>query len=121
MSNSTGKPRILSITYDESLRDTRQMILEKAGYATTSALGFVESQALCRRAGEFDLVVIGHTLPTPDKLALIQIVKEGSGTTVLCLRNPGVSVVPEADYSTDRTDPEGLVDAVEKALSGKRR
>jgi DNA-binding NtrC family response regulator len=115
-----SKPRILSITYDESLRDTRQMILEKAGYATTSALGFMDAQSLCRTGG-FDLVVIGHTLPTPDKLALIKIIKEESGTTVLCLRNPGVPVVPEADYSTDRTDPEGLVEAVKTALRGKRR
>ena len=115
-----SKAKILSITYDEPLLRTRQMILENAGYVAISALGFVEAQSLCRDRS-FDLIIIGHTLPTLDKLALIKIVKEASRTPVLCLRNSGVPVPPEADYSSERTDPEGLVEAVKAALSGNRR
>jgi DNA-binding response OmpR family regulator len=115
-----SKPKILSITYDESLQRTRQMILVNAGYVAVSALGFVAAQSLCTDRS-FDLIIIGHTLPTADKLALIKIIKEASGTAVLCLRNSGVPVPPGADYSTDRTDPEGLVEAVKAALSARNR
>lgn len=111
---SQGK--ILCISYDESIMQTREMILRNAGYDVTSALGFVEAQRLCAEQ-PFDVVVIGHTLPVKDKLALIQCAKQGGRTATLCLRSPGDPVLSQADYSTDRTDPEGLVTAVKAALS----
>lgn len=115
-----SKPKILSITYNESLQRTRQLILDKAGFDTTSALGFVEAQSLCAK-GSFDLVVIGHSIPRPDKLALLKFAKEKCGSATLCLRKPNDPVLPEADYSTDRTDPNGLIEAVKAALNARKR
>jgi hypothetical protein len=115
-----SKPKILSITYNESLQRTRQMILDKAGFDAISALGFVEAQSLCAQ-GPFDLVIVGHSIPVADKLALLKFAKEGCGAVTLCLRRPNGPVLSEADYSTDRSDPEGLVEAVKLALGSRKR
>lgn len=110
--------KVLSITYEEPLMQTREMILHKAGFDVTSGLGFVEAQALCTER-QFDLVIIGHAIPTKDKLALIQCAKQG-GARVLCLRNPNDPVLPQADYSTDRTDPDGLIEAIKTLLAQRQ-
>jgi hypothetical protein len=39
--------RILSISYDEPLLVTREMMLEQAGFTVTSALGFTEAIEKC--------------------------------------------------------------------------
>ena len=111
--------RVLSITYDESLLQTREMILSKAGFDVTSALGFVDAQRLCAEQ-DFDVVVIGHTLPRNDKLALLRCAKQGGTAATLCLRNPSDPVMTDADYSTDRIDPEGLVKAVHETLARRK-
>ena len=108
--------RILSISYDPSLLQTREMILRNAGYDVTSALGFVEAQRLCAEQ-QFDVIVIGHTIPIKDKLALIRCAKQGQRAATLCLRKASDPVVEEADYSTDKTDPGTLVEAVNTALA----
>jgi Response regulator containing CheY-like receiver, AAA-type ATPase, and DNA-binding domains len=113
----SAKSRILSITYDESLLRTRELILRKAGFDVTSALGFVEARSLCA-ANRFDLVVVGHSIPVDDKIAILKFAKEGCSAATLCLRKPNSRVLPEADYSTDKTDPRGLVEAVNAALAG---
>lgn len=115
-----SKARILSITYNESLMQTREMILRNAGYDVTSALGFVEAQSVCAEQ-PFDLVIVGHSIPTNDKLAIIKCAKARTGAVVLCLRKPNAPVLREADYSTDETDPGGLVAAVKSALANGRR
>jgi hypothetical protein len=111
-----SKSKILCVSYDESLLRTRDMILRKAGYDVTAALGFVEAQRLCAEQ-KFDVVVIGHTIPANDKLALIQCAQQGAGAAALCLRKPNDPVLREPDYSTDRTDPDGLVEAVKTTLA----
>lgn len=107
--------RILNISNDESLLHTRQWVLQHAGFEVISALGFVEAQAKCLEGG-FDLMIVGHTMPQKDKAALIKLMKSGCGVRVLSLRRHGQEPLPEADYSTDRTDPEGLLQAVNHVL-----
>ena len=75
----------------------------------------MEAQAKCVECG-FDLIIVGHTIPPEDKAALIKLVKSGCGSCILSLRRPDAEPLPEADYSTDRTDPEGLLEAVRHAL-----
>ena len=108
--------RVLSISYEEPLLRTREMILRNAGFDVTSALGFVEAQRFCAEQ-KFDVVVIGHTIPTSDKLALIQSARRDARADTLCLRKAGEPLVPEADYSTDRTGPDELVEAVKNLLA----
>src|SRR5512146_3285696 len=63
---------ILSVSYDENLLDTRRALLEKRGHQVTSALGFTQSAARCAE-GNFDLFILGHSIPIDDKQELIRI------------------------------------------------
>lgn len=65
------RKRILSVSYDASLLATRRMMLEQQGYNVTSALGFTAALEACR-GDEFDLFILGHSIPAKDKAALIQ-------------------------------------------------
>src|SRR5947209_3466274 len=107
--------RILSISYDDSLLRTRHWILERAGYEVTSALGFLEAQEACLKT-RFDLVVIGHSIPLKDKIALARLAQTGCGAAILSLRIVGQEPIPEATFSTERSDPEALLETVQQAL-----
>ena len=107
--------RVLNISYDESLLQTRHWILEQAGYEVKSALGFMEAEAECRN-GRFDLVIVGHSLPRRDKIALAEATRSGCRAKVLSLRKQGQEPIPEADYASDSIDPDGLLEAVRNAL-----
>jgi DNA-binding response OmpR family regulator len=63
--------RILSVSYDQALLATRKMLLEHRGYDVTSALGFSDAVEQCQNC-DFDLFIIGHSIPEKDKLNLIK-------------------------------------------------
>lgn len=108
--------RILSVSYDESLLSTRQLILQHAGYEVTSALGFTDALEHCKK-GEFDLVLIGHSIPREDKQTLVKVTRMVSQAPVLSILRPTSAPLAEADYSVQSADgPEALVAAVDKAL-----
>lgn len=107
---------ILSISYDQSLLKTQHWILQKQGYDVVSVLGFVEAAEACAKVG-YDLLILGQTLPKEDKAALAKLAKNFCGTRVLSLRGYGQQPIAEADYSTDQTDPRGLIEAVDRALT----
>jgi DNA-binding NtrC family response regulator len=108
--------RILSVSYDESLLATRQMILERAGFEVVSALGFSEALERCKKSN-FDLVLLGHTIPIKDKASLIPSLKQHC-TRVLSIRRPGFPPAPGADFSVDSQEgPEALIAAVKSALA----
>lgn len=83
--------RILSVSYDVSLLATRGMLLEQRGYSVTSALGFTQALAECRTAS-FDLFILGHSIPEPDKLELIKTFRK----TALRLFSPLSALVRTA-------------------------
>jgi CheY-like chemotaxis protein len=61
---------MLSISYDQTLLVTRQLILEQQGYEVVSAFGFAEAMQICSTRHDFDLVLMGHSMPQKDKMAL---------------------------------------------------
>jgi hypothetical protein len=50
-----AKKRILSISYDQALLVTRQLILEQQGYEVSSAFGFAEAMEICSFPARFRL------------------------------------------------------------------
>lgn len=44
---------ILSVSYDQPLLVTRQLILEQAGYDVSSAFGFAEAMEVCKDPARF--------------------------------------------------------------------
>jgi PleD family two-component response regulator len=111
------KKRILSISYDEPLLQTRQMLLENAGYDVTSALGYVEALETCTARKNFDLILMGHSMPRKDKTTLINTLRPICEARILSIRRHGDDPLPEADASIDSLDgPHVLLDVVKKIL-----
>jgi CheY-like chemotaxis protein len=65
------RKHILCISHNVSLLRTREMILRGAGHEVTSALGLEAALSHCNSSVEFDLCVIGHSVPSAQKQVLI--------------------------------------------------
>jgi DNA-binding response OmpR family regulator len=110
--------RILSVSYNQLLLRTRQMLLESKGHEVVSSLGFTQSFSHCKRK-KFDLFILGHSIPHSDKRALITAFRKQNRAPIISLRrSPGDELVDGADYHTE-TDPELLLQLVDEVLSGK--
>ncbi len=109
--------RILSISYNEPLLQTRELLLKKAGYDVTSALGFAEALEICTAHQDFDLVLMGHSMPQKDKTALLHALRPKCTAPLLSIRRHGDDPLPGAEYSVDSHDgPAVLIEAVIQAL-----
>jgi len=111
----TMSKRILSVSYDFGLLATRQMLLQMGGYTVTSALGFTEALENCQ-SPEFDLFILGHSIPKKDKQELIRTFRETCAAPILSLDRIGEERV-QSDFYANPYDPEELLKIVEKILS----
>ena len=113
--------KILSISYDEPLLTTREMLLAQAGYEVTSALGFDEAMKHCEGPA-YDLVILGHSIPRRDTQDLLRQVRRSAKVPVVSLRRYGEDPTPGADYSVENSEgPQVLLGAVKKALGARRK
>jgi DNA-binding response OmpR family regulator len=112
---------ILNVSYDESLLDSRELVLNSAGYAVESTRSIEE--ALTRfRERHFHLVLIGYTVPELDRKQFVSLIRQ---------HDPSVPVVfissegePIDDPSVDITTvnhPEKLLQSVSVALRTERK
>ena len=100
--------RILSVSYDEPLLRTRRMMLEAQGYEVTSCACLEEALKGCKEK-TFDLLILGHSIPTIDKHRLIGTFRRYSPAIIISLiRHSGDDFVAGADYHF-QTDPEPLL------------
>ena len=81
---------ILTVGFDLSLMRTRSLVLQSAGYIVESASSLKEAVARFR-AGDFDLVLLCHSIPTKDRDHLTCLIRAtGSLTPVVSIaRNLG--------------------------------
>jgi len=113
-------PHILSISYDDTLLQTRQLLLETRGYDVTSSFGFTESLEHCRQK-HWDLIIIGHSIPNPDKRALITQFRRNCQAPVLALRRFGEPDLEGADHSITPDQPEQLLNMVDGIFANAER
>jgi DNA-binding response OmpR family regulator len=111
--------RILSVSYDDILLTTREMLLADRGYEVTSVLGFTAAEEQCHNDG-FDLFILGHSIPDRDKLHLIQTFKENCSAPILSLERIGENQVP-CDFHASPDDPAKFVQVVYDILTGKEQ
>ena len=109
------RKRILSVSYDPSLLATRGMLLEQRGYSVTSALGFTQAIALCRTP-EFDLFILGHSIPNSDKLELRNTFRENCPAPIVSLARHGEDPVP-SDFHISPDNPEELLTKVDEIMA----
>jgi DNA-binding NtrC family response regulator len=110
--------RILSVSYDVSLLETRKMLLEQKGYSVVNSHGFSQALASCRAGGRFDLFILGHSIPHDDKLALIESFRTHCPGPILSLERHGEDFVP-CDYHASPDDPGKFLETIENILNGR--
>ena len=108
--------RILSISYDPQLLLTRQMLLQAMGHEVVSAEGFAEALEQCENIHDFDLIVLGHTVPHKDKEALIRHCKAQGSSSLLALLRPHEPPLDDGTTSVESGDPRGFIEAVRKLV-----
>ena len=109
--------RILSISYDAVLLRTREMILARAGYAVSSVSNLGDALQQCA-TDHFDAVIVGHTLQTKDKRAIVAALKDNCSAPVLVLLRAGEARIPGADSCVVAADgPAVMLDALRQLLS----
>ncbi len=108
--------RILSVSYDETLLRTRELLLKSAGHKTTSALQHKEAMEKCRQTG-YELVIIGHSIAKADKLEIIACFRKNNPRAiVIALTRGGESRLREVDHYINPGDPEELLRAIGRVL-----
>jgi len=112
---------VLSISYDLDLLRSREMLLRRMGHSVTSAEGFAQASRVCKlREGEFDLIVLGHSIPPDEKRMIIDFL-HGYSCPVLALLRPNEEPACEATRSVQADDPGALLATVEELVRGRRR
>jgi DNA-binding response OmpR family regulator len=106
---------ILSVSYDASLLATRRMLLEQRGFKVTSALGYTQAIAHCN-SPEFDLFILGHSIPLADKLELIRTFRQNCAAPILSLERHGEERVA-GDFHASPDEPEEFLATVEKIFA----
>jgi len=91
------------------------MLLEQAGYAVISAEGFAQALEACK--SEYDLIIMGHSIPRDDKRLIIYDLRQcGCYAPVLSLLRAGEEAIPEAVKEID-PHPQHVLDTVETMLT----
>jgi len=111
-----AKKRILSLATDSSLLTLRAMILQAAGYEVHSASNLLQVIE-AYKSGDFDLVLIGHTISEKEKRRIASKLRElGTNGSVLelCLISPEI---PNVDYWMIEAGPQVLLDKIHEILS----
>jgi len=106
-------PRILSISYDQALLHTRAIMLSREGFEVESAVGFTAAIQACEK-GRFDLVIMGHSIPSEDKSAIVKQLRAVCSTPVLALRRPNDPPVRTAEYNLDSSDPQRFLSYIKE-------
>ena len=96
---------VLSIGYDLTLLQTRQLVLETEGYSVLSVQGN-EAGKEAARSRPFDVYVIGHDASHAERYQLLTWLKERfPDKPVVVLRRSRYESFPGADCVGDVDDP----------------
>jgi len=108
--------KILSVVGDRTLGATRRELLQSAGYAVVTTTSVTEALLQLGSTG-WDLVIIGHALPTTERDLLIKE-SRARGVPMLLLHLGEVGLVRNADFHFDLGDgPEAFLACVADSLT----
>lgn len=107
--------RIVSVSYDETLLLTRELLLKTVKHQVTSCLGYVE--ALRCADTHFDVAIVGHSIPKQDKLDIIAAFRRNNPEVIIvALTRAGEGRLNEVDVYVTPGDPEELIRAIDRVL-----
>ncbi len=108
--------RVLSVSYERTLLETRAMILRQHGFAVSSVDNLSDALSICGKES-FDAAVIGHSIGVAERRQISATVRETSpGVFVVALRSNFGDNVSFADTAVDAFRPEELVAALDDNL-----
>jgi CheY-like chemotaxis protein len=112
---------LLNVGYDQALLSTRTLVLRSAGYIVESAVS-IEEAFQRFRTGDFDLVILCHSIPEEARQRLIQQIRDyGSATPVVFIAANAAAGDRFADFSVDSL-PRSLLRTIDAVLSeGSRK
>jgi DNA-binding NtrC family response regulator len=111
--------RILSLSSDSTLARTREMILSAAGFRVATCTDSEEAVQACRRR-DFDLIVIGHSIPLGERKNVLAQVRVLCQTPVLALLRHGEAPLLGADYVFDASQsPVQLLETIMNIFSAE--
>lgn len=108
---------ILSVSRDERLLRTREMVLESAGWQVVPAM---ETDEALRRFQEqdFDVVVLGHSIPSSERIWLAQTMKSIRSNVpivMVCIQGDNTFSTKFADARVGSLDgPVVLINAIRR-------
>jgi DNA-binding response OmpR family regulator len=107
---------VLAVGLDAQLLDTRKMLLQSAGYIVTTGGSIKEAFHLFVN-GDFDLVMLCHTIPEKDRGGLICMIRaSGSCTPVVTIS----TLAGQRDFFADatlETDPPKFLGRIRDLLA----
>lgn len=101
--------RVLSISYDVVLLNTRAMILEREGYTVTSAQTLRDAIELLQRTS-FDAAIIGHSIPVEEQRQMAAAIRQQCPhAPVIALTRREGERLAFADRAIEAQKPEEMV------------
>jgi CheY-like chemotaxis protein len=115
-SNPRG-PLVLVVSAESTLRQTRTLLLEGAGYKVVAAESRHKASQIAQQF-DFDVAILDHTLDKRDRIRLVRLVRElAPATRILVLHKSGADC--GADLCLDsREGPEQVISSVKMLLEG---
>jgi DNA-binding response OmpR family regulator len=109
---------LLSVGNDPELMKVRSLVLLQAGYALREARNGQEAVKIFAD-GDFDLVIICHTVPEEARIRLIKTVRlESPSAKIIVIRKDGELSARMADETVHSLDgPEALLQTVKQSLA----
>jgi len=106
--------RILSVSYDDTLLRTRELLLEGRGHRVVSCLGFTKALDQSAKQG-FDMLVVGHSIPAGDKARIIDRFREYNPMAeVVALMRTGEARLETVDYYLNPGDPVAFLETIDR-------
>lgn len=111
---------VLAIGQDSTLFEAQRRVLQSAGYLVTSAWS-MKAAIEEFQEGDFDLVVLSHSLPMESRSRLIRLIRaSGSRVPVVCTKDSAGDFGGFADTSTE-DGPLELMSEIGKVLANQAR
>jgi DNA-binding NtrC family response regulator len=117
-------PIILSVSRDERLLRSRQMVLESVGWQVVTTTVVVDAlRWLAER--DFDVVVLGHSIPAAERVSLAQkmkIIRPAVPIVMMCIQGDDSFSKEFADARVGSLDgPLVLINAIRRLTAGAEK
>ena len=110
---------VLAVGHDPVLLETRSQVLQGAGYTVIPELSLKKAVARFRE-GDFDLVLLCHSIPAQDRERLTQLLRQHASRTPIVSVSTNVCDLDSFADAMVGNDPGELLTGLRELLVRKR-